>query len=266
MVCRIVRSIGCAALTLLLVATTCPTFGASAARAVESLSATELTTLPDTTLVRLKTDRTVTLGVLRSEHKLRLQRFRQAAKRGALQRQTLLKKGSSTPVPTKFKGRLFTLVPMNFSLSHFQSNVQFAADFWAFCKAAAATATACLYLPSGRLPLVPLPGTPSTANFFVDSDPLITDQHLCTSEGGRLGVLGFSGCEYIYPAQYNLIFNPGQPTAQGYPVTNFATCDWPFAYKVDPHGAVSLNLTKVPFGGVVSLPGVVSCVVQVRVY
>lgn len=84
--------VGCVAATLVLIATACPTFGASAARAVESLSATELATLPDNTLVTLKTDRTVTLGVLRSEHKLRLQRFRQAAKLGALQRQMLAKK------------------------------------------------------------------------------------------------------------------------------------------------------------------------------
>jgi len=86
---RIVRSVvGCAALTFLLVATTCPTFGAPAARAVEPLSAAELATLPDTTLVKLKTGRTVTLGVLRSEHKLRLQRFADAAKLGALLLQT----------------------------------------------------------------------------------------------------------------------------------------------------------------------------------
>ena len=51
----------CAALTLLLAATTCPTFGAPTARAAESLSAAERANLPDTTMIKLKTGRTVSL-------------------------------------------------------------------------------------------------------------------------------------------------------------------------------------------------------------
>jgi hypothetical protein len=77
---RIVRSVGCAALTLLLAATTCPTFGAPTAPAVESLSAAQLSRLPDGALIKLKTGRTVSVGVLRTEHKLRMQGFADAAK------------------------------------------------------------------------------------------------------------------------------------------------------------------------------------------
>jgi len=75
----IVRGVGCAALTFLLAATTCPTFGAPTARAVESLSAAERANLPDTTLIKLSNGQTVSLGILRSQHQLRLQRFAMAA-------------------------------------------------------------------------------------------------------------------------------------------------------------------------------------------
>jgi len=264
---RIVRSVvGCMALMLVLVATACPTFGASTARAVESLSATELATLPDTTLVRLKTGRTVTLGVLRSEHKLRLQRFGQAAKLGALQRQELAKQ---VQLHKGALGNLFsstTLVPMSFSLIDFQDNLPFPEDFSAFCEAA--VATACLYFPSAVMYLVTF-GTSANAGVYVDYDPLMTDQQLCQSEGGVAGSSSQPGCNYYYPAQYNLTFNPGQPTAQGYSVTHVAICARPFAYTVDPHGAVALNVpgrsTPPSRPSVVTLPSVASCVVQVFV-
>jgi hypothetical protein len=239
---RIVRRVvGCVAFLPFLLATSCPTFGASTARVLESPSAAELATLPDATLVKLKTGRTVTLGVLRSEHKLRLQRFADAAKLGAL----LLKTQLNAEKQEK-KAKRGTLIPMNFSLKNFKypPAIQLPADFLAFCKAA--VATACLYLPgvslyggsdpSGQ----PLP--------LLDFDPLITDPHLCTSEGGDANFTSTKvmlGCAYYYPAQYTLDFNPGQPTAQGYPVTHSAICPSRFiTYTVDPHGAVSLNVVS----------------------
>jgi len=254
---RIVRSVvGCAALTLLCVATTCPTFGAPTARVVEPLSATELTTLPDATLVKIKTGRTVTLGVLRSEHKLRLQRFADAAKLGARLQQTLSKSDKKAR-----KGGPGTLVPMNYSLKDFQSSVQFPADFWAFCKAAAVTA--CLYLPGGKL-------YSAGPYNYLDFDPLITDQHLCTSQGGETNLTATKqmlGCSYYYPSQYTLTFDPGRPTAQGYPVTHSANCPSRFVnYTVDPHGAVSLNVVStsdaLAWGPLASLK---TCVVRVFV-
>jgi len=253
---RIVPSVGCAALMLLLVATPFPTFGAATARAVEPLSAAELATLPDTTLVKLKTGRTATLGVLRSEHTLRLQRFADAAKLGAL----LLATQSRSEEKEK-KGRPGTLVPMNFSLRDFQSTLPLPADFLAFCKAAAATA--CLYLPGVKL-------FSAGSYNYLDFDPLITDQHLCTSEGGQPNfgaTKQMLGCAYYYPTQYILKFNPGLPTAQGYPVTHSASCPSRFvSYMVDPHGAISLNVVDtsdaLAWGPLTSLK---TCVVRVFV-
>ena len=117
---RIVRSVGCAALTLFLAATTCPTFGASTVRTVESLSTAERASLPNTTLIKLKTGRPVALGVLRSEHKRRLQRFANAAMLGKRASLLLTHEGGAANMGSQFKkkkttGGAGTLVPMKFS-------------------------------------------------------------------------------------------------------------------------------------------------------
>jgi len=251
---RIVRSVGCTALTLLLAATTCPTFGAPTARAVESLSAAERTSLPDATLVTIsKTGRRVSLGVLRSEHKRRLQRFANAS---------MLGKRAGSKFEKKKKGvSPGTLVPMNFSLQNFSAPGMgpfppgpFPADFLAFCKAAAVTA--CLYLPSGFKMFY-------QGAYVWDMDDLITDQTMCTSEGGRPEG---GGCAYYYPTEYNLEFNPGPPTAQGYNVTSSATCPSPFENTVDPRGAVSLDvLPNTNTVSYLSLTSLKTCIVRVFV-
>lgn len=253
---RIVRGVGCAALMLLLAATTCPTFGAPTARAVESLSAAERTSLPDATLVTIsKTGRRVSLGVLRSEHKRRLQRFANAAMLG--------KRAGSKFEKKKKGGGAGTLVPMNFSLKNFNLPAVLGplpADMLAFCKAA--RVTACLYLPGGT----PFVGP----SFYMDYDYLITDAKQCTSEGGQpnfTSTMKMLGCSYYYPNQYILKFNPGPPTAQGYPVTHSATCPTRFVnYTVDPRGAVSLNIVStsyVPSWGPIN--SLKTCVVRVFV-
>ena len=248
---RIVRNVGCAALTLLLAATTCPTFGAPTARAVESLSAAERASLPDGTLLKLKAGRTVSLGILRAEHKLRLQRF-----------------GNIQPQPT--------LVPMDFSPKHFdlepQTNGQpgpLPADYLAFCKAA--LVTACLYLPSSQALLCwshSLANAPGTTGYCYDNDPLITDQQLCTSEGGILNARSAyydgPGCSYWYPISYSLNFNPGPPTQGVYNVTQSANCPSPFVNTVDPRGAVTV---AYPTGNpqTITVPSLQSCVMSVFV-
>ena len=283
---RIVRSVGCAALTLLLAATTCPTFGAPAARAMKSLSAAELASLPDGTLVKLKAGRTVSLGVLRAEHKLRLQRFADAAmlgkQHGALgpathgvyavpeMRGSLTRLG--TPVPQG------TLVPMDFSLKNFSvayaQNYTLPADFLAFCKTA--LATGCLYTPSGvplyfwQLPNDPNEVNPNGNGMFVDFDPLEQDQQLCKSQGGKFA--GEDGCGYYYPLRYKLYFNPmSNSGVYTYPlanVTQSANCPLPpfdnkgnsdiviVAYDKDFISNISNGLT-------VTFPKLQSCVVSV---
>jgi len=267
-VLKVVCSVGCATVTLLLAAMTCPTFGAPTARAVESLSAAERTSLPAATLVTIsRTGRTVSLGVLRSEHKRRLQRFANASMLGKRASLLLAHGRGAANIGSQFKKKKKvssgTLVPMNFSLKNFYDQYgepfpggPFPADFLAFCKAA--HVTACLYLPSGLLL--------SGGGYVTDYDYLITDQKVCTSEGGQLKLAG-QACAYVYPGAYNLKFNPGPPTAQGYPVTHSATCPSQFAYTVDPRGAVSLNVVSNSPTTVstLNLTSLKSCVVRVFV-
>jgi hypothetical protein len=279
---RIVRSVGCAALTLLLAATTCPTFGAPAARTVASLTATELVTLPDATPIKLNAGQTVSLGILRSQHQLRLQRFAMAASLGS----GLVKAGprtlvveyeegnpdrpivvgsvynataprTKTAVPSALNKSL--LVPMDFSATRFGVPGPLPADFVAFCKAA--TVTACLYFPSG----VPLAFGSSAA---VDTDPLVIDKGLCSTEGG---VESASGCAYSYPLKYSVNFNPGRPAAHGYNVMQSVNCPSPFSDTVDPKsGAVSLSykMSGSPqqlFVGPPTFSALQSCVVSVYI-
>jgi len=240
-----------------------------AARAMESLSPSDRVSLSDATLVKLITGRTVSLGVLRAEHKLRLQRFANAATLGKRQvtdvpatRDALVPSKSTGIKKTGTVSLAPTLVPMSYSLNAFLPSAFFdasmPADFAAFCHAAAATA--CLYLPGG----VQLLNNPCCTDALMDVDPLITDVGLCSSEGGVEGSgSAGSGCWYSYPTTYNLNFSPGQPTAQGYQVTQSANCASPFSYTVDPHGAVKLGYTGgLAFNG---LPSAQSCIVSVYV-
>jgi len=206
--------------------------------------------LPDATLVTLsKTNRTASLGVLRSEHQLRMQRFAAAA--GLGKQRALLQKPLTGPAIIAGTTHGGTLVPMNFSLSNFPEFSPWShvlpADYLAFCQAAAVTA--CLYIPGGGSGMLCGPAG------CLDEDPLITDSQLCASEGGTFESV--DGCFYAYPAQYFLNFNPGPPTAQGYNVTQSANCPSPWTVTVDPHGAVKLT---GPASG-----GGVSCLVSVFV-
>jgi hypothetical protein len=226
---------------------------------IESLSAAQRASLPDATLVTVtfaKTSRTVSLGTLRSEHQLRLQRFANAAKLGALVK---------APKQNRRPGEVLKhLVPMNYSLARFNFVAggksdypgPLPADFLAFCKAA--VATGCLYFPSGvRLYSVPYSGG------LTDADVLVTDAQLCKSEGGF--ETQTPSCVYAYPINYYLSFNPGAPTAQGYNVTSSASCPLPPFAKpiVDPHGALALAAVNIPYPW--TLTAVATCVVRVFV-
>jgi hypothetical protein len=266
----IARIVGCGSLMVLLAAMSCPTFGAPAARTVASLTATELVTLPDATLIKLNAGPTVLLGVLRSQHQLRLQRFAMAAERGisfvegnpdrpiivgSVYNATAPR--TKTAVPSALNKSL--PVPMDFSATRFGVPGPLPADFVAFCKAA--TVTACLYFPSG----VPLAFGSSAA---VDTDPLVIDKGLCSTEGG---VESASGCAYSYPLKYSVNFNPGRPTAHGYNVMQSVNCPSPFSDTVDPKsGAVSLSYKmsrgpQQPFVGPPTFSALQSCVVSVYV-
>ena len=267
----IVRSVGCAALTLSLAATTCPTFGAPTARSVESLSAAERASLPDATLVTIsKIGRTVSLGTLRAEHKRRMKRFANAARLGKRTSLLLAQQGGAANMASQFKKKKKgansgSLLAMVFSLKNFNDRTlgkftsgpypgPFPADFLAFCKAA--VATGCLYLPSGPFLL-------NQGTWVWDIDNFITDQNICAAEGGNPEG---GGCAYYYPTAYSLTFNPGQPTAQGYPVTSSATCPSPFTNTVDPRGAVSLDVVPSTNTGYrFALTSVKTCVVRVFV-
>ena len=264
----IVHIVGCGSLIVLLAAMTCPAFGAPVARTVASLTATELATLPDATLIKVNAGPTVSLGILRSQHQSRLHRFAMAAFHvidfvegnpdrpiivGSVYNATAPR--TRTAVPSALNKSL--PVPMDFSVTRFGVPGPLPADFVAFCKAA--TATACLYLPSG----VPLAFGSGAA---VDTDPLVIDAGLCSTQGGAESA---SGCAYSYPLKYNVNFNPGQRTSQGYNLMQSTNCPSPFSDTVDPkNGAVSLSYKMSgaphqPFVGPPTFSALQSCVVRV---
>jgi hypothetical protein len=257
---RIARSVGCAALTLLLAATTCPTLGAPTARPVESLSAAERASLPDTALIKFKTGRTVSLGVLRTEHKLRLQRFADAAKLG---KEHAVFFGPAThgvyAVPEAHRlTPQGTLVPMRFSCGNSSTCPHpLPGDFVAFCQAA--LVTVCLYFPSG----VPLS---FGSSFAGDADPFITDQNVCEGKGGQIT---WEGCTWWYPIAYGgPPFNSqGLTTAQGYNATQSANCPSPFVNTFDPRGYVnvSYNTSNINPDRAITFPVLQSCVAGVYV-
>jgi hypothetical protein len=247
------RAIAHVAIAVVLVATICPATIAAAVRPIQSLTPSQRLSLPATTMVKLKTGRTVSLGTLRVEHKLRIRRFADAARLGA-QRGVHLQQGRGA------RASQTALVPMNFSTQYFTSPKQtlargyhayqgpLPADFLAFCKGA--RVTACLYVPAG----VELIDGQANA---VDFDPLITDPQVCASGGGVFPP-GYSECIYYYPSAYTLEFNPGQTTLK-----QSGNCPTPFSKLVDPHGAVTLF---VPAGnGSYVYATLKSCVVRIFV-
>jgi len=199
---------------------------ATAVRPFSSLSADERTRLPDTTWVVVG-KRTVTLGVLRAEHVRRTTRIAAASAAAAvavsaLASMVIRNSAAGSIIGGSPTGKLVVEPAAAYSGDMYGP---YSNDVRTFCKAA--HATLCLYYAS------------QTSYWFntgthdsEDNDPFITDASICTSEGGMM-ING--NCDYIYPAEHTMQFNPGS----GPPFTYKAVCDpnyW--TLTVDPHGAI----------------------------
>jgi hypothetical protein len=211
-------------------ATTLPVPQASAVQAqgaarLELLPSAQRASLPDSTIVTLFNGRTATMGQVRQEHDMRMQRFASARLLGS----AWLHK-----------------VPMNQNTGNQGSNpsplpmpaVPYAAkDYTDFCVAA--QATACLYFPAGSSYFSYAPfGGISPIPLVFDFDPLITDSSVCSAGGGNL-LPNNQGCGYGYPIVVTPNFKPGN-----YATPATAGCsNSVFSDVYDRHGAVQLKYT-----------------------
>lgn len=216
------------------------------ARLIEELTPAQRNSLPDGTKVKFKSGRVSTLGVLRFEHRMRVERFDRAA--------------SSQPGIVHEPAQHGALVAM-------KAITTGPLDYKSFCNAA--HASGCLWFPpspsnpDGIPPGVISPyGTP---NVWVDEDAFVTDAKLCESEGGSEAS---DGCYYEYPASYDGAFNPGTPRPGqpiGTGVTSAQECSSKITVTVDPHGAVQIAAPVAAGTGHLWNTGAapVSCVVKV---
>lgn len=222
-------------------------FQAQGAARLELLTTVQRASLPNSAIVTLINGRTATMGQVRQEHDIRMQRFANARLLGSAWQQK---------------------IPLNQNPRNQGSNksplpmppVQNAAkDYTDFCTAA--QATACLYFPAGVSSYAvysigwltpPLP-------LVFDFDPLITDSAVCAAGGGNM-LPNNQGCGYAYPVVVTPNFTPGNYTA---PATGGCS-NGMFSETYDPHGAVQIKYT----GGIPIVttntpqPGLV-CIVRV---
>jgi hypothetical protein len=122
-------------------------------------------------------------------------------------------------------------------------------DMKAFC--AAAQASACAYLPAQQ--------TVSVYNGVAeDFDTLISGSQ-CVQEGGTVNSLfGLMSCYFGYPASVTVPFTP----AADYKLSQSAVCTSPWTYGVDPHGAISIQLSR---SGTFSTGDGATCIVRIKV-
>jgi hypothetical protein len=251
--------------------------GSEKPRSITSLTANERTKLPDSTQVILKTGQTVSLGVLRAEHRARMERFARAAALGrsmaektkphtasAIQKSPASsgKAGGAPQSANKpviaYTGRerpqipaLPFRVPLKIpSYNHGPTPK----DYVDFCTAA--NASACLYLPANTT-LKIIAGS-SGADWGDDFDYLITDKATCEFDGGVVRENPISsdieGCDFYYPVEQITGFTPTGP------LDNSAACDPPANYILDPKGAIKVAYPHLDSLTIRSTPA--TCVVQ----
>lgn len=252
-----------------------------AARPVASMSLQDRQRLPDNTMVKLKSGRTATLGVLRAEHQARMARFSRAAALGRMaagrlskplpvstepNRAATQKIQSATGPGTKSNGtnkapvgpaiteasrsiaRPFYSVPFQIANTPLAPVPK---DYMDFCKAA--EATACIYLPADTT-LTAFQGDPTTSTSYAwDEDALITDAGVCKFDGG---LVWGGGCLFYYPVIHVVDFKPTGT------LSTAAACDAPSKYLLDAKGAIKASY---PYPSVTFTTGgaPITCVAQV---
>jgi len=190
---------------------------------LELLTSAQRASLPDSAIVAMMNGRIATMGQVRQEHNMRMQRFANARLlgSGSLHKVPLNQnsgKGGSNPSP----------LPM--------PAVPYAAkDYTDYCTAA--EATACLYFPAGGSYDFYSPGwgAPSLPMVF-DVDPLITDSTVCSAGGGNQ-LPSNQGCGYAYPLVVTPNFTPGNYATSATGGCSNAVFSWTY----DRHGAVQIK-------------------------
>jgi hypothetical protein len=252
---------------------------ASSTVPLEKLSSSQrASTAPDSTVVKVNSKLTTTLGKLRAAHKARESARTAANSKGAAAGKSLKTKklrivrvsktknkttskitgkttakhikilpighigpiyGPSTPTPFPFHmvvgGYIDPGTLMNLATPVVEPSSSYSgapADMRAFCAAAAASA--CAYLPPNQS--VQRDNTIHIGSVD-DLDAQITDPQ-CSQEGGFMFAMwGGSSCWFTYPGSVNVGFNPGD-----YQIATSASCNWPWTYNVDVHGAITISL------------------------
>jgi hypothetical protein len=212
---------------------------------IERLSSAQLVSMPAATIVVLQTGRRVSLGDLRAEHTARLARFANARTLALRMRPKQLTGGTGYALVT------MTVDPHG------------AADYQAFCQAAAASG--CLYFPGPAGYFSHLAG--QKPNLLFDYDPLVTDPGVCGSQGGIIvSANSPAGCAYGYPYTYSSNFNPG-PTLPGHAIGAFIkvqqTCTPPVSVNVDHNGAIAMQGNFAASGSDVVTTSMLTCAVWV---
>lgn len=176
--------------------------------------------------------RTTTLGALRAAHRAREAALMRAPTLGGLAHghNVALSNGLHRVAGASNPGTL-QVAPQPFV----EPASQYAtapADMRAFCDAA--KASACLYIPPGQEVTI-------MSDYISDWDGMVT-QAQCAQEGGSWsGMWDSYFCAFAYPSNVTTHFTP----ASDFKLTQSASCDTSmFAYKVDPHGAVSISITR----------------------
>lgn len=265
------------------------------ARSISTMSVNDRMNLPDSTMVKFKSGRTVSLGKLRSEHRARLLHFNQAsalggsvaaklaahqpgpAQQSPAQQSPPLANVHPAPAPgakgtggmTKGNtnvGAAPTIANSNLGVApkvaipmmvpfHPLAGVTLPKDYVDFC--AAAHPTACVYFPPDSV--FSDTKVASGVTLYGDLDTYIIDEKTCLYDGGIFaGGDPPAGCWFYYPSHNIVNFLPKGP------LTKTWACDPPGTGLVDPKGAavVSISTTAFPLT-TDSRP--ITCVVQVWV-
>jgi hypothetical protein len=261
-----------------------PTSDAASIRAINTMSLNERMHLPAATMVKLKSGRTVSLGVLRAEHRARLKRFATAAALGrAVNARLTTRKTIARP---RYMGASAKIKPGLVGSFHVRGQPQptggpkavvgYAlsgtvpfgstappgpavtvssvsipyASLYPFLATdyvdfcSNAGAGACIYLPPNTTLDYSKDNDPTDTVFAFDVDPLILDPQVCASGGGHLDYLA-PDSGCFYPYPINYFANFNPGTQ---PLTWAQSCNSPASYFIDPKGAVRANYTPPETG------------------
>jgi hypothetical protein len=216
--------------------------GAGPVRDVNTLTAGDRVSLPDSTKIKIGRI-TTTLGRLRANHnalvasRQRVRMFNVSSLRASGIDHTIVRTFGGEVQPSH-SVHVTPIGTVSTSGVPAASTSGFAADYRQFCNSV--SASVCLYYPAG----VTWWGRDQNGNYQT-VDALITDPGVCAQEGGTIGQVNdayngtASGCVYTYPSAQTVNFLP--------PAAGFTATGWcnptpgHFNSQIDQHGAVNVS-------------------------